>query len=97
MATLIVRRRSTSPSPPQARQGSAITEPSPPHCGQVRATVKKPWVKRTWPRPPQALHGRGGPPPAEPLPWQSGQASRRGMVSSRLSPNAASSNDSVRS
>ena len=28
--------------------------PSPRHWGQVRATVKKPWLKRTWPRPLQA-------------------------------------------
>src|SRR5688572_31477991 len=40
-------------SPPHSLQGSEITRPSPRHCGQVRATVKKPCVKRTWPRPAQ--------------------------------------------
>ena len=42
--TVIERSSSTRPSPRHSVQGSLITLPSPWHCGQVRATVKNPWV-----------------------------------------------------
>ncbi len=95
--TLSERSRSTRPWPRQLLQGSVTVRPSPPHCGQVRATVKKPCVKRTWPWPSQVRQGAGWEPLALPEPLQSPQLSSRGMRSVVSVPKAASSKVRVRS
>jgi hypothetical protein len=45
-------------------------EPVPPQAVQVRATLKKPCWKRTWPRPPQVEQVAGSAPPRVPRPRQ---------------------------
>ena len=88
---------SLRPEPAQSVQGSAIVLPLPLQLGQVRATVKKPWLTRTCPRPPHVLHGTGGDPSALPEPVQVAQVSSRGIRSVGSAPNAASSNVRERS
>ena len=50
--TVSLRSRVTRPAPRQVVHGFVMTRPVPRHCGQVRATVKKPCWNRTcpWPR-----------------------------------------------
>ena len=88
----------TRPAPLHDAQGSLITFPAPPHCGQVRCTVRKPpCVKRICPRPPQPLHVTGCVPGLAPLPLQVAQATTRGTSMEMSLPPTASSNSRVRS
>ena len=60
------------------------SRPVPRQRPQVRATLKKPCWKVTWPAPPQAAQVVGVVPGAAPLPWQVAQASARGIWMLRL-------------
>ena len=53
--------------------------PAPRHCGHVRATVKKPCWKRTWPWPWHCGQVVGDEPGAAPEPLQVSHASWRGI------------------
>src|SRR5436190_1528410 len=73
-----VRSRVTLPAPPQAEQGSEITWPRPWQLGQVRSTVKKPWLDLTAPIPPQVGHVLGCVPALPPAPLQASQVTDAG-------------------
>ena len=79
------------PSPPQVAHGFATIRPLPRQWPQVRATLKKPCWKVTWPAPRQVGQVTGSVPGAAPLPEQVSQRSARGMRICASVPNAASS------
>ncbi len=81
---------SVVPAPLQVLQGSATTRPAPLHWLQVRATAKKPWVKRTSPAPPQVGQVRSCF-EREPVPSHSAQRLGRGILTDTSLPKAASS------
>src|SRR6056297_1290460 len=60
----------TRPAPPHCLQGFLIVGPRPEQVGQVRSTVKKPWVARTLPMPEQVGQVVGSAPPSAPEPEQ---------------------------
>ena len=68
MLTESVRSLVTRPEPRQAWQGSSIVSPRPWQVGQVRSMVKKPWLARTLPWPPQVGHVVGLVPALAPVP-----------------------------
>ena len=68
-----VRSTGTWPSPRQVLQGSATMRPVPRQWLQVRATLKKPCWKVTWPAPRQVGQVVGLVPGAAPLPEQVAQ------------------------
>jgi hypothetical protein len=63
---------------------------------QVRATLKKPCWKVTWPAPRQVGHLDGWVPGAAPVPAQAVQVSERGMRICASVPKAASSKETSR-
>ena len=73
-----------------------ISRPVPRQRGQVRATLKKPCWKVTWPAPPQVLQVLGLEPAAAPEPLQAVQDSTRGICRVASVPKAASSKPSSR-
>ena len=77
--TVILRSRATRPAPRHALHGLVMIRPAPRHCGQVRATVKKPCWKRTWPWPRHCGQVAGDDPAAAPDPLQVSQFSWRGI------------------
>src|SRR2546425_9586692 len=82
-STCSPRRR---PSPRQSRHGLLLIWPSPPQRGQGRATVRKPWLMRTSPRPWHVSHVVLCVPGSLPVPLHVSQRSSRGIwifVSSR--------------
>jgi len=73
-----------------------ITRPVPRQRPQVRATLKKPCWKVTWPRPPQLEQALGPEPAAAPLPEQVWHVSARGNWMLVSVPSSASSKVSSR-
>ena len=55
-----------------------MISPRPWQLGQVRSMVKKPWLARTLPKPPQVGQAIGLEPGSAPLPEQSSQATEVG-------------------
>ena len=51
-----------------------MTWPAPEQVGQVRSTVKKPWLARTFPKPEHVGQDSGSAPPSAPVPLQVSQA-----------------------
>ena len=75
------------PSAPwQVLHGSSTMRPAPPQRGQVRSMVKKPWLARTRPAPPQLAQAVGLAPGAQPEPEQSSQVSAAGTLISASAP-----------
>ena len=74
-----VRSRVTRPEPEQFGQGLSITWPRPWQPTQVRSRVKKPWVWRTLPAPPQVGQVFGFEPALAPAPEQASQVTDVGM------------------
>jgi hypothetical protein len=89
--TVIFRSRVTRPAPRQELHGLVMMRPVPRHCGHVRATVKKPCWKRTWPCPRHCGQVDGDEPAAAPEPLQVSQFSCRGIWTAVSEPCAASS------
>jgi len=85
------------PSPWQSLQGEVTTLPVPWQRPQVRATLKNPCWKVTWPRPPHEVQATGEVPGAAPEPWQVPQVSPRGIWRFVSVPNRASVKVSSRS
>jgi hypothetical protein len=73
ISTESVRSRVCRPVPLQSPHGFSTTSPAPWQAEQVRSMVKKPWLARTRPTPPQVPHTAGCAPPAEPVPEQPSQ------------------------
>ena len=74
-----VRSRVTRPEPMQFGHGLSITWPRPWQATQVRSSVKKPWVWRTLPAPPQVAQVFGLEPAFAPAPEQASQVTEVGM------------------
>ena len=70
--------------------------PAPRQTGQVTAIWKNPWDWRTWPAPPHWRQVSGGWPGSAPVPLQSSQRTKRGMVRSTVVPRAASRKETFR-
>ena len=68
------------PWPWHSVQGSTIIWPEPPQRGQVRSTVKKPWLVRTRPWPAQVAHWVGLAPGLAPEPSQASQVMAAGTT-----------------
>ena len=68
MVTFSSRSRDTRPWPRQPGHGCRLMRPSPRQLGQGRATVRKPWVKRTWPWPRHVPQTSGWLPASTPEP-----------------------------
>src|SRR5258706_14469206 len=79
-----------SPAPLQPAQGDVILCPSPPHAGQVDCSMKKPALRATEPRPPQAEQVDLDVPGFAPDPLQVSQRSCRCSSMVFLVPRAAS-------
>ena len=88
-----VRSIGTWPSPWQVLHDSATMRPEPRQWLQVRATLKKPCWKVTWPAPRQVGHVVGFVPGAAPLPEQEEQVSALGIRICVSVPKAASSKE----
>ena len=86
-----VRSRVTRPAPAQFGQGLSITWPRPWQAEQVRSSVKKPWVWRTLPLPPQVGQVFGLVPALAPVPEQASQVTDVGMRTCAVLPAKASS------
>ena len=74
-----VRSRVTRPEPAQLGHGFSITWPRPWQATQVRSSVKKPWVWRTLPAPPQVAQVFGLEPGFAPEPEHASQVTEVGM------------------
>src|SRR5262245_12746842 len=70
MLTESVRSLTSRPEPLQASQGSLMISPRPWQLGHVRSMVKKPWLARTLPLPPQVGQADGRVPERAPVPLQ---------------------------
>ena len=75
-----LRSCATRPAPAQDLQGFFTIWPLPLQVGQVRSTVKKPWLARTLPMPEQVGQGVGSAAPSAPVPLQEEQATAPGTV-----------------
>src|SRR3954447_18485021 len=95
--TVIFRSFVTRPAPRHVAQGLVMISPAPRHCGQVRATVKNPCWKRTWPWPLHCGQVLALDPGADPEPLQVSQVSCRGIWIVVSAPFADSSNEISRS
>ena len=73
-----VRSRVTRPEPAHDAQGFSITWPRPWQIGQVRSSVKKPWVWRMLPWPLQVAQAFGLVPALAPVPEQTSQVTEVG-------------------
>ena len=73
MVTDSVRSRVTRPAPLQDGHGVSMVSPRPWQEGQVRSMVKKPWLARTLPTPPQVRQVVGAVPALAPEPEQLSQ------------------------
>src|SRR5512147_2146860 len=80
MVTDSVRSRVTRPAPEHDGQGVSIVSPRPWQVGQVRSMVKKPWLARTLPMPPQVRHETGDVPALAPEPEQASQVTEVGTL-----------------
>src|SRR5690606_3953668 len=80
MFTASWRSFSSRPAPWQDLQGFLIVWPAPPQVGQVRSTVKKPWLALTFPMPEQVGQVCGSAPPSAPVPLQAVQATDVGTL-----------------
>jgi hypothetical protein len=78
MVTDKVRSRVTRPKPLQDGHGVSIVSPRPWQDGQVRSMVKKPWVARTLPMPPQVRQVVGAVPVLAPEPEHASQMTEVG-------------------
>ncbi len=81
MVTDSVRSRVTRPAPLQDGHGVSIVSPRPWQVGQVRSMVKKPWLARTLPMPPQVRQVVGEVPALAPEPEQLSQVT---LVGTRI-------------
>ncbi len=81
MVTESVRSRVTRPAPLQDGQGVSMVSPRPWQEGHVRSMVKKPWLARTLPTPPQVRQVLGEVPALAPAPEQ---ASHVTLVGTRI-------------
>ena len=76
MLTESVRSLVTRPEPWQLLHGSSMISPRPWQVGQVRSMVKKPWLARTLPWPPQVGQVVGLVPALAPVPLHVSQETR---------------------
>src|SRR5476649_1526479 len=95
--TVIFLSRAMRPAPLHSGHGLVMTLPAPRHCGQVRATVKKPCWKRTCPWPLHCGHALAVEPGADPEPVHVSHISCRGIWIDVSAPFADSSNEISRS
>src|SRR3954469_5851652 len=97
MRTLIVRFCVVAPAPWQSGHGSSMIWPLPRHSTHGSLKPKAPWLRLTYPLPPQFGQRRGAVPGRAPSPPQvlqvAGPESRSGIVT----PRTASSKPSVTS
>ena len=86
-----VRSRVTRPEPEQFGHGLSITWPRPWQATQVRSSVKKPCVWRTFPCPPQVGQVFGLEPALAPAPEHASHVTEVGMRICAVLPSNASS------